>query len=212
MKKEQIEKINNNFYNLPQGSPCGIFFAIITNMDSKNNIESVALGGGCFWCTEAVFKMLKGVISVNPGYAGGIKKNPTYEDVSEGKTGHAEVIKIKYNPNEIPFEKLLTVFFTTHDPTTKNRQGNDIGEQYRSVILYTTKSQKKTAENFIQELNISDPNGPQIKTQVKPLTEFYIAEEYHNDYYIKNKNNPFCQVVISPKLKKVREKFLKLLK
>ncbi|MDO8623384.1 MAG: peptide-methionine (S)-S-oxide reductase MsrA [archaeon] len=180
-------------------------------MDSENNIEIAIFGGGCFWCTEAVFKMFKGIISVNPGYAGGIKENPTYEEVSNGKTGHAEVIKIEYNPNKISFETLLTIFFATHDPTTKNQQGNDIGEQYRSIILYTNERQKKTAQNFIEELNKSNEMGDSIKTELKHFDKFYEAESYHKDYYEKNKNNSYCEVVINPKLEKAKEKFAELL-
>ncbi|MBI1866496.1 MAG: peptide-methionine (S)-S-oxide reductase MsrA [Candidatus Staskawiczbacteria bacterium] len=184
----------------------------------EENKEVVVFGGGCFWCTEAIFKMLKGVISVNPGYAGGTKENPTYEEVSNGKTGHAEVVKIEYDQNKISFKNLLTVFFATHDPTTKNRQGNDVGEQYRSIILYTNEKQQKIAQDFIEELNNSDANGGKIETEVKPLDKFYEAESYHNNYYEKNltagrqgKNKSYCQIVINPKLKKVQEKFAELL-
>jgi len=193
------------------------------NMYMEENKEVIILGGGCFWCTEAVFSLflrdpakgggkLKGVISVSPGYAGGIKKSPTYEEVSSGRTGHAEVVKIEYNPKIISFENLLTVFFATHDPTTKNRQGNDVGEQYRSIILYTNDKQKEFAEKFIEELNNSDVKGALIETEVKTLDKFYEAELYHKDYYENNKNQSYCQVVINPKLKKVQEKFAELLK
>ncbi len=177
----------------------------------KNDTEIAILGGGCFWCTEAVFKMLKGVVSVNPGYAGGAKKNPTYEEVSSGKTGHAEVIKIEYDPNNVSFETLLTIFFATHDPTTKNRQGNDIGEQYRSIVLYTNEKQKEITQNFIKELNSSSREGVVIETEVKLFDKFYPAEDYHKNYYENNKNQSYCQVVINPKLQKVQEKFTELL-
>lgn len=185
----------------------------------ENNVEIAVFGGGCFWCTETIFKMLKGVISVNPGYAGGEtlrdasgqEKNPTYEEVSNGNTGHAEVVKIEYNPNEISFETLLTVFFATHDPTTKNRQGNDIGEQYKSIILYANKKQKEIAKNFIKELNNYSEKGAPIVTEIKLLDKFYPAEEYHKNYYENNKNQSYCQVVINPKLEKVKEKFAELL-
>ncbi len=176
------------------------------------NIELIVLGGGCFWCTEAVFKILKGVVSVEPGYSGGLTENPTYEDVCISNTGHAEVIKIEYDPKIISLEDILTVFFATHDPTTKNRQGNDVGEQYRSIILYNTENQKEISEKFIKELNKSDNDGKPIVTQVKPLDRFYPAENYHKDYYEKNKNQPYCQVVINPKLKKVQEKFKSLIR
>lgn len=179
-------------------------------MQQKNKIA--VFGGGCFWCTEAVFKMLKGVISVMPGYAGGTKENPTYEEVCGGATGHAEVIRIEYDPKKISFRDLLTVFFATHDPTTPNRQGNDVGPQYRSIILYTDDSQKKDAENFVQELNASHKEGKTIVTEIKPLDRFWEAENYHRDYYAKNRENPYCEVVINPKLQKVQEKFAELLK
>lgn len=174
--------------------------------------EIIIFGGGCFWCTEAVFLILKGVISVEPGYSGGRGKNPTYEEVSSGKTGHAEVIKIEYNPEIIKLDDLLTVFFATHNPTEKNRQGNDVGEQYRSIILYEDNKQKEISENFIKEINDSSDYGEPVVTEIKKLEEFYLAEDYHKNYYENNKNQPYCQVVINPKLKKVRGKFKELLK
>lgn len=174
--------------------------------------ETAIFGGGCFWCTEAIFKELKGVMSVMPGYAGGTTPNPTYESVCGGKTGHAEVIKIEFDPTVISFESLLSVFFATHDPTTMNRQGNDVGTQYRSVVLYANDEQKQQAEAYIKELNESHADGQPIVTQVQPLTEFYEAEEYHRNYYENNKDQPYCQVVINPKLKKAQEKFKELLK
>lgn len=174
--------------------------------------EIAVFGGGCFWCTEAIFKMLKGVSSVLPGYAGGLTENPTYEDVCGGDTGHAEVIKIEYDPALIAYETLLTVFFATHDPTTPNRQGNDVGTQYRSIVLYTTDDQKKAAEKFIAELEGSSDMGGHVTTQVVPLEKFYPAEAYHQDYFAKNPANMYCNVVINPKLKKVQEKFAELLK
>ncbi len=180
-------------------------------MNEAHKNEVAVIGGGCFWCTEAVFKMLKGVSSVLPGYAGGTKPNPSYDDVCGGKTGHAEVIKIEYDPSQVRFEDLLTVFFASHDPTTLNRQGNDVGTQYRSVILFTTPKQKTDAENFIKELNASNPNGKPIVTEVKPLDVFYEAENYHQNYFARNPGNPYCEVVINPKLEKVQEKFAKLL-
>jgi peptide-methionine (S)-S-oxide reductase len=171
-------------------------------------MEIAVFGGGCFWCTEAVFKELKGVVSVMPGYSGGAKENPTYEDVCSGMTGHAEVTKITYNPKLITYNDLLTVFFATHDPTTLNRQGNDVGTQYRSVIFYTGEAQKREAEEFIKELKDS---GLGVVTEVKPLEKFYEAEDYHRDYYARNSSAPYCQVIINPKLKKVQEKFAELL-
>ncbi len=177
-----------------------------TSMESK---QTAVFGGGCFWCTEAVFGELKGVISVMPGYAGGETKNPTYEQVSSGTTGHAEVIKIEYDPEKISYEDLLTVFFATHNPTTPNQQGADVGTQYRSTVFYTTEEQKKDAEKIIAKLNES---GPKVVTEVKPLEMFYEAEEYHKKYYERNTDAPYCQVVINPKLDKLKEKFHELLK
>jgi len=165
--------------------------------------------GGCFWCTEAVFDELKGVASVMPGYTGGGVKNPTYEQVCAGKTGHAEAIKIEYDPEKISYDDLLTVFFATHDPTTLNRQGNDVGTQYRSAIFYADESQKKDAETFIKKLNES---GPKVVTELKPLDAFYDAEEYHRKYYRNNSRAPYCQIVINPKLEKLESKFNELLR
>ena len=175
-------------------------------------METAVFGGGCFWCTEAVFKMLKGVKSVMPGYAGGSKPNPTYEEVSSESTGHAEVVKIEFDPKVITFEDLLAVFFATHDPTTPDRQGPDVGPQYRSAIFYTTEDQKNEAMGFIAELNASSPEGKPIVTEVKPLDHFYQAEGYHQDYAAKNPENPYVQAIVNPKLKKVREKFSQLAK
>jgi len=174
--------------------------------------EIAILGGGCFWCTEAVFKMLKGVESVDPGYAGGTTENPTYEEVSGGKSGHAEVIRIEYHPELVSYENLLTVFFGSHDPTTLNRQGADVGTQYRSVIFYNTPEQKEEALKFIEGMNNSSKLGATIVTEVSPLDTFYIAENYHKDYYANNKNAGYCEIVINPKLEKVQKEFGELLK
>lgn len=174
--------------------------------------EIAVLGGGCFWCTEAVFKMLRGVLSVAPGYAGGNTENPTYEQVSAGDTGHAEVIRIEYDPSLVSFRMLLTVFFASHDATTLNRQGNDVGTQYRSVVFYTTDTQKKEAEQFIKELNDSVSGGSPIVTEVAPFKAFYPAENYHENYYARHKDDAYCQIIIAPKLQKVQEKFAELLK
>jgi len=176
----------------------------------ENKMEIAVFGGGCFWCTEAVFEDLKGVSAVMPGYAGGTMDKPTYEDVCSGKTGHAEVIRIEYDPSKIAYNDLLTVFFATHNPTTPNQQGADMGTQYRSAVFYTTETQKKEAEAFIAKLNEGD--GPKAVTEVAPLTNFYEAEEYHRKYYQNNSSAPYCQVVINPKLEKVKEKFNQLLK
>jgi peptide-methionine (S)-S-oxide reductase len=169
-------------------------------------------GGGCFWCTEAVFDELRGVKSVVSGYAGGSTKNPTYEEVCGGGTGHAEVIKIDFDPTEIAFKDLLTVFFATHDPTTLNRQGNDVGTQYRSAIFYANEEQKREAEAFIKELNDSKVFGKPVVTTLEPLGEFYEAEDYHQKYYANNPYQPYCQYMIPPKLNKLHKQFSALLK
>ncbi len=174
------------------------------------NKQIAIFGGGCFWCTEAIFKMLKGVISVTPGYAGGTMENPSYYDVSEGNTGHAEVIRIEFDPAAIPYQDLLEIFFHTHNPTTLNRQGNDIGPQYRSLILYTNSQQKKIAAATLEKKS-GEFNGP-IVTEIKPLDKFYPAEDYHKNYYEKYPFEPYCQVVISPKLQHLREKYSAKLK
>lgn len=179
--------------------------------------EIAVFGGGCFWCTEAIFSELKGVMSVMPGYAGGSTNSPqaappTYEDVCSGKTGHAEVIRVEFDPSCISYKDLLTVFFATHDPSTLNRQGNDVGTQYRSIVLYTTNNQKHGAEAFIKSINKSNPNGKPAVTEVKPLEKFYEAENYHREYYKNNSSAPYCEVVINPKLEKVKQKFAELLK
>lgn len=175
-------------------------------------VEKIAFGGGCFWCTEAVFKMLKGVKKVVPGYAGGKADDATYEKVSNGRTDHAEVIYIEYNPDEIEYSDLLTVFFASHDPTSVNRQGNDVGPQYRSIIFYTNLKQKEEAEAVIDHINNSNQTGEPIITELEPLDRFYEAEDYHKDYFERNRNAPYCQIIINPKLEKIQEKFSHLLK
>jgi len=176
------------------------------------NKQIIALGGGCFWCTEAVFQMLKGIISVTPGYAGGTTKNPTYESVSSGKTGHAEAVRIEYDAEIIPLTDILTVFFGSHDPTELNRQGADVGTQYRSAVFYSTQEQKSAIQAFIRNLNASSPDGKAIITTVEPLTDFYEAEDYHKKYYATNPNKGYCMLVINPKLDKVKKDFANLLK
>jgi peptide-methionine (S)-S-oxide reductase len=173
--------------------------------------EIAVFGGGCFWCTEAVFRMLKGVISVKPGYAGGTVPNPTYAQVCDGNTGHAEVIRIEYDPTQVSFKTLMTVFFATHDPTTLNRQGHDVGTQYRSIVLYTTPEQETEAKEFIQEIDASSKEGNPVVTEVKPLTEFYEAENYHHDYFARNPDQAYCNLIISPKVEKVQKEFAALL-
>lgn len=170
--------------------------------------ETATLGTGCFWCTEAMFQQLHGVISVTSGYSGGKVDNPTYKQVCNGTTGHAECLKIKYDPAKISFEDLLEVFWQTHDPTTPNRQGNDIGTQYRSVIFYHDQHQKETAEKFKGELNKSGAFANPIVTTLEPVEKFYPAGDYHQNYYNANTSQGYCQFVIRPKL----EKFYKVFK
>ena len=174
--------------------------------------EIAVFGGGCFWCTEAVFEQLNGVISVLPGFAGGTLKNPTYRQVCTGRTGHAEVVRVEYDPSRVSYRDLLTVFFATHDPTSLNRQGADVGTEYRSVVFYTTDDQKREAEAFIGELNASDSRGNPIVTEVSPLEAFYEAEDYHREYFRNNSSLPYCQFVIAPKLAKLHKNFTDLLK
>lgn len=178
----------------------------------NEKMQVAVFGGGCFWCTEAVFRALRGVSSVMPGYAGGQMPKPTYEKICDGDTGHAEVIRIEFDPSQISFEDLLTVFFATHNPTTLNRQGNDVGTQYRSIILYTNEEQKKIAEMFIKKLDEGDTTGKPVVTEVVSLQEFFEAESYHQDYFTKNPDNGYCQFAINPKLEKVKERFHQLLK
>ena len=175
-------------------------------------MRTAVFGGGCFWCTEAVFRMLRGVKDVEPGYAGGNKPDPTYENVCNGDTGHAEVIRVTYDESLISYDDLLTVYFASHDPTTPNRQGNDVGTQYRSIILYETDEEKTTAQNRIYELQKELKDGTRVVTEVKKLEKFYPAEDYHEKYFQKNRSAPYCQIVIEPKIEKVKARFGKLLK
>lgn len=176
--------------------------------DSEDSERSAyaTLAGGCFWCIEAPLEKLGGVRSVTSGYAGGTTENPTYEAVCSGTTGHAEVVQVEYNPDTIAFGELLAVFFTIHDPTTLNRQGPDVGTQYRSAVFYHDEDQRETTEAFIEELE-SSGEYDEIVTEVAPLETFYEAEVHHQDYYEKNPNNPYCTVNIDPKLEKMRKRF-----
>lgn len=167
--------------------------------------ETIVFGGGCFWCTEAVFRLFKGVTDASPGYAGGTTSNPTYDQVCDGYTGHAEVLKVDYDPKIITLETLFDIFFTMHDPTTLNRQGADFGNQYRSIILYTTDRQKEAAEKFIRGIQKDFPDP--IVTEIKRLDRFYPAEAYHRRYYERNENKPYCSAVIGPKIAKVKKKY-----
>ena len=178
----------------------------------KNEKEIATLAGGCFWCTEAVFSIVRGVEKVKPGYTGGSVPNPTYEQVSTGTTGHTEAAQVTFNPNIVSFREILEIFFATHDPTTLNRQGSDVGTQYRSAIFYHNQAQKAVAENVIAELAKEGIWNAPIVTQVEPLKAFYKAETYHKDYYKKHPNQPYCQQVITPKLAKLQQRFLGKLK
>ncbi len=171
-------------------------------------METATLAGGCFWCTEAIFKRLKGVESVMSGYTGGLTENPTYEEVSSGGSGHAEAIQIEFNPKVISFDKILEVFWATHDPTTLNQQGNDFGTQYRSAIFYHDEKQKQVAEKSMKDLQALGKLKSQIVTKLEPFTKFYKAEGYHQDYYERNKeSNSYCPVVIDPKIQKLLREF-----
>lgn len=173
-------------------------------------METATFANGCFWCTEAVFKRLRGVDSVKPGYIGGKVANPTYQQVCNGDTGHAEAIQIEFDPSVISYDDLLLVFFKTHDPTTLNRQGNDVGTQYRSAIFYHSDAQKASAENAVKHF-APEFRSP-IVTQIVPATDFFVAENYHHDYYDQNRYQPYCQFVIDPKVQKLYKEFADKLK
>jgi len=174
--------------------------------------EVATLGGGCFWCTEAVFSEINGVLRVEPGYSGGKLANPTYEQVSTGATGHAEVVQIAFDPDVISFREILEIFFATHDPTTLNRQGADVGPQYRSVIFYHNRGQKEAVEKLIKELGDAGIWDEPIVTQVEPFEAFYRAEDYHRDYFRRNAQQPYCRLVIAPKIAKLQQKYREKLK
>jgi peptide-methionine (S)-S-oxide reductase len=174
--------------------------------------EVATLGGGCFWCIEAPFQLLEGVSKVTSGYAGGHVPDPTYRQVTSGKTGHAEVVQIRFNPEVIAFREVLEVFFFLHDPTTPNRQGADVGPQYRSIILYHTPEQRKVAEEVIAELERNNVFGAPIVTELEPFTAFYPAEEYHQNYYRRNQGQTYCQFVVKPKVEKLRNTYQERLK
>ncbi|MGV8828759.1 MAG: peptide-methionine (S)-S-oxide reductase MsrA [Breznakibacter sp.] len=174
--------------------------------------EVIYLGGGCFWCIESVFERLKGVEKAVSGYMGGEMSNPTYQEVCSGKTGHAEVVKIEFDPQLVSLDQLLRVFFAVHDPTTPNRQGNDVGTQYRSAIFYTSDIQFETVNKYMEGLRKEGEFDRDIVTQVVKAGEFYEAEAYHQDYFRRNPNQPYCQIVVAPKVKKLEVNFLPLLK
>lgn len=177
-------------------------------MNNENkNYEYATLGGGCFWCLEAIFMELRGIHSVTSGYSGGKIKNPTYREVTSGLTGHAEVVQIKFDPEQIRYTDILTVFFHLHDPTTLNRQGADVGTQYRSVIFYHNEEQEKIAREVFTEIENTDIWPNPLVTEISPLQDFFVAEDYHQNYYQNNSNQPYCSFVISPKISKLRSLF-----
>ena len=174
--------------------------------------QVATLAGGCFWCLEAVFEQLRGVGEITSGYSGGHTPNPTYQSVCTGATGHAEVVQVEFDSDEISYRDLLGVFFTLHDPTTLDRQGGDVGTQYRSAIFYHDEEQRRTAEDLVKELEAEHVFDDPIVTKIEPLVAFYPAEEYHREYYRRNPNQPYCRAVIAPKVTKMRTKFLQRLK
>jgi len=181
-------------------------------VNSQADLQTTTLGGGCFWCLEAVYEQVQGVQEVVSGYAGGNRPDPTYEQVCTGATGHAEVVQVTYDPEDVSYRELLEIFFDIHDPTTLNRQGADVGTQYRSAIFYHNEAQKESAEEMIQELEASDRWKNPIVTQVQPLDTFYRAEEYHQEYFRKNPNQGYCRMVVAPKVSKFRKHFVAKLK
>ena len=177
-----------------------------------NNLQTAIFGGGCFWCVEAVFDRLEGVTEVESGYAGGHVENPTYKQVCNGNTGHAEVVRVTFDPAKVSYGELLDVFFTVHDPTTLNRQGKDVGTQYRSVVFYTTEEQYREAKKKIEELAAARTWPDPIVTSIEPAGKFYVAEDYHQEYFANNGSQPYCQFVVAPKVKKFQQKFAEKLK
>ena len=178
-----------------------------TELNCPDGLEVVVLGGGCFWCTEAVFLRLNGVIQVNSGYAGGLVERPSYQQICSGTTGHAEVIQVTFDPKKISLSELLAVFWATHDPTTLNRQGADTGPQYRSAIFYLTEEQEKLAREMIEKLNQSKQFSDPILTEITAFSNFYPAENYHQNYYMLNEGQPYCQFVVRPKVEKLQRLF-----
>jgi peptide-methionine (S)-S-oxide reductase len=179
---------------------------------SMSNLQTAVFGGGCFWCLEAVFDRLRGVDSVESGYMGGHVDKPTYRQVCGGDTGHVEVVRVSFDPQQITYRELLDIFFSIHDPTTLNRQGNDVGTQYRSVIFYGSDEQRREAEQAITALNKARAWPDPVVTTVEPATTFYVAEDYHQEYFANNSSQPYCQIVVSPKVKKLQQKFADRLK
>jgi len=186
--------------------------AMSQTISQSQGTETITVGGGCFWCTEAVFEQLKGVVKVESGYSGGTVPNPTYHQVCSGDTGHAEVSQITFDPKVISLKEILEVFFTVHDPTTLNQQGNDVGTQYRSVIFYRNAGQKEVAQQVIKEIDAAKIWNGRIVTEVDPFKEFYKAEDYHQEYFRLHGREPYCRIVIAPKVAKFREHFRDKLK
>ncbi|RZJ29092.1 MAG: peptide-methionine (S)-S-oxide reductase [Flavobacterium sp.] len=186
--------------------------AIFGTMENNSTTQLATFAGGCFWCTEAVFLELDGVKSVTSGYIGGKTKNPTYKDICTGETGHAEAIRIEFDPNKITFGQLLEIFFATHDPTTINRQGNDVGTQYRSEIFYHDEQQRELSEAYIKLLNDENTYGKKVVTKLSPAVDFYPAEDYHQNFFARNPEQPYCTFAIPPKIAKLQSKFADKLK
>jgi methionine-S-sulfoxide reductase len=185
---------------------------ILIDKQANSSIDTITLGGGCYWCVEAVYEMLNGVIKVESGFSGGTVKNPSYREVCSGATGHAEVVQITFDTTKTSLTEILKVFFTVHDPTTLNRQGADVGTQYRSVIFYRNETQHKIAKDIVDVINTENVYGSPIVTQINPFSKFYIAEDYHQDYYDLNKEEPYCRMVIQPKIEKFEKLFKEKLK
>ena len=188
-----------------------LLFLIVIPMqmssNQNNEFDTAIFGAGCFWCVEAIFQQVEGVINVKSGYSGGKKENPSYEEVCSGNTGHAEVIRVVYKPAAISYDELLEIFWKTHDPTTLNRQGNDVGTQYRSVIFYLNNEQKNKAELYKEKLDKAGIWNKPIVTEITPFKKFYVPESYHQNYYNENMNKPYCSIVITPKIEKFRKIF-----
>jgi peptide-methionine (S)-S-oxide reductase len=189
-----------------------VTFPYVSHLIAMAKEQTAIFGGGCFWCIEAVLQRLTGVTHVESGYMGGHVDNPTYRQVCNGDTGHVEVVRVTFDPDQISFRELLDVFFSMHDPTTLNRQGNDAGEQYRSVIFYTNEEQQRIAEDVIAEMTAAEVFPEPIVTAVEPASKFYVAEDYHQNYYNENSRQPYCMFVISPKVAKLEKKFAEKLR
>lgn len=180
---------------------------VANHFKKEITLEKATFGSGCFWCTEAIFQNIKGVIKVESGYSGGKEKNPSYREVCGGRTGHAEVVQITFDPKLVSFDELLEIFWNTHDPTTLNRQGNDVGPQYRSVVFYHNQEQMELAVRYKEQLDKSGVFASPIVTEISPYSEFYVAEDYHQHYFELNGSQPYCSFVIRPKVEKLKKKF-----